>query len=145
MSHLRQILAKTNYSLQAINRIYFTSPPGGQTGIRVSLAFLATCQVLNPKIKIYHLNTLLFQAGTEKCISLLTIDRQASKYHLAVYQNQECLLAEQIVQQKDLEKIREKFPNFPTLKDFQGVDFLTNFQKLRGSFVPLKKIEEINY
>ena len=136
---------KTNRSLKEIKEIYFTSSPGGQTGIRVSLTFLATCQVLNPKIKIHHLNTLLFQAGAGKCISLLTIDSRASKYHVAVYQNKECLLTEQIVQQADLEKIKEKFPNFLILKDFQGVDFLTNFQKLKGDFIPLKNIEEINY
>jgi tRNA threonylcarbamoyladenosine biosynthesis protein TsaB len=139
LSHLRQILGKTGYSLKEIKEIYFTSSPGGQTGIRVSLTFLATCQVLNPKIKIYHLNTLLLQAGADKCISLLTIDNQATKYHIAVYQNKECLLADQIVRQESLEKIIERFPDFLVLKDFQGIDFLTNFQKLKGEFVPLKK------
>src|SRR5947209_87155 len=87
LSHLQQILENTNHSLKEISEIYFTSTPGGQTGIRVSLAFLATLQVLNPKIRFYHTDTLLLQAGADNCISLLTIDSRESKYHTAVYQN----------------------------------------------------------
>jgi len=144
LPHLRQILTQTNHSLKEINEIYFTSIPSGQTGLRVSLTFLSTCQVLNPQIKIYHINTLLLQAGRESCLSLLTIDSRASKHHLAVYQNKECLLVNQIVRQAELANIREKFPNFLILQDFRQVDFLTNFQKLKSEFVPLKKVEEIN-
>src|SRR5215207_8145109 len=61
--YLQQILTKTNHSLKEIREIYFTSAPGGQTGIRISLAFIGTLQVLNPQIKLYHINTLLLQAG----------------------------------------------------------------------------------
>ena len=144
LTHLQQILAKTNHVLKEVKEIYFTSQPSGQTGLRVSLAFLATCQVLNPQIKIYHLDTLLLQAGTDNCISLLTINSQGNKYHVAVYQNKKCLLTRQIIYQEELEKIKKKFPNFLILKDFEGVDFLTNFQKLKNDFGLLKKIEEIN-
>ena|SRR5437763_831496 len=145
LSHLQQILTQTNHSLKELNEIYFTSTPGGQTGIRVALAFLITHQVLNSKVKLYHIDTLLLQAGTENCLSLLTIDRRVSKYYVAVYQNKECLLTSQIVRQEDLKKVVKKFPNFLILKDFREVDFLTNFQKLKGNFFPLKNIAEINY
>jgi len=145
LSHLRQILAKTNHSLKEINKIYFTSLPGGQTGIRVSLAFLSTLQVLNSKVELFHINTLLLQAQTDSCISLLTIDSRASKYHVAVYQNKKCLLESKIIRREELEKIVDKFPNFLVLKDLQRVDFLNNFQKLKDDFIQLKKIEEINY
>ena len=144
LTHLQQILTKTNHTLKEIKEIYFTSQPSGQTGLRVSLAFLTTCQVLNPQIKIYHLDTLLLQAGTGNCISLLTINSQGNKYHVAVYQNKKCLLNRQIIYQEKLEKIKKTFNNFSILKDFEGVNFLTNFQKLKNDFGLLKKIEEIN-
>jgi len=144
LTHLQQILVKINRALKEVKEIYFTSQPSGQTGLRVSLAFLATCQVLNPQIKIYHLNTLLLQAGTSNCLSLLTINSQGSKYHAAVYQNKKCLLTNQTICQTELEKIKKEFPNFLILMDFKGVDFLTNFQKLKNDFVLLRKIEEIN-
>src|SRR2546423_7463789 len=59
LSHLRQILTHTKHTLKEIKEIYFTSTPSGQTGLRVALAFLSTLQVLNPKVKFYHINTLL--------------------------------------------------------------------------------------
>lgn len=144
-SHLGQSLKQINCSLKDISEVYFTSQPSGQTGLRVSLSFLSTLQVLNPQIKIYHINTSLLQSGNSNCISLLTIDSQGNKYHLAVYQNKKCLLKDKVVSKEELEKIRAEFPNFLILKNFFEVDFLTNFQKLKGDFVLLDKIEEINY
>ncbi|CAI2183300.1 1149_t:CDS:2 [Funneliformis geosporum] len=144
-THLQQILSQTNHTLKEIKEVYFTSHPSGQTGLRVGLAFLATCQALNSQIKIYHLDSLLFQmGGIGNFISLLTINSQGDKYHVATYQNKKCLLTSQIVYQAELEKIKEKFTNFLILKDFEEVDFLTNFQKLKNDFRLLKKIEEIN-
>jgi tRNA A37 threonylcarbamoyladenosine modification protein TsaB len=145
LSHLQQICEKVNCSLKEIEEIYFTSQPSGQTGLRISLAFLATYQILNPQVKLYHINTLLLQAGDKNCLSLLTIDSRESKHYLAVYQNKKCLLETQIIQQKDLEKLSKNFPDFLILKDFQSIDFLTNFQKLKNYFILIKKIEEINY
>lgn len=145
LSHLQQILEKSNCSLKEIGEVYFTSMPSGQTGLRVGLTFLVTLQVLNPKIKFYHINALLLQAGTDNCLSLLTIDRRASKYYSAVYQNKKCLVTNEILLEKDLEKLKEKFPNFLCKEDFQDINFLTNFQKLKSDFVLLKRIEEIDY
>lgn len=143
--YLQQILAKTNHNLKKIKAIYFTSTPSGQTGIRVALAFLSTLQILNPEVKLYHINTLLLQARTENCISLLTINSRGNKYHAAVFQNKKCLLENQIISQGELEKILRKFPDFSCKKDCQNIDFLTNFRELKDNFVRLNKIEEINY
>ena len=145
LPYLQQICEKTNCSLKELNKIYFTSQPSGQTGLRISLAFLATYQILNPRVKLYHINTLLLQAGNGNCLSLLTIDARESKHYLAVYQNKKCLLATQTVERKDLEKLTKKFPDFLILKDFQGVNFLTNFQKLKSDFILINQIEEIDY
>jgi len=145
LPHLRQILEKNNRSLKEISEIYFTSTPSGQTGLRVSLAFISTLQVLNPKVKLYHIDTLLLQTGTKNCISLLTIDSRSSKYYVAVFQNKKRLLTSQIVRVEELEKIIKKFSNFSCQKDCQNIDFLANFQKLKGDFLSLKKVEEISY
>lgn len=74
LTHLKTILKQINRSLTELEEVYFTSFPSGQTGLRVSLTFLATLQVLKPKIKLYHINTLQLQAGSDDCLSLLTFD-----------------------------------------------------------------------
>ena len=144
LSQLQQILEKSNCSLQDLNEIYFTSNPSGQTGLRVTLSFLATLQILNLKIKLFYIDTLLLQAGNDNCVSLLTIDSRGSKYYGEVYQEKECLLKTQIILKENLAKLTEKFPNFLIRKDFGGIDFLANFQKLKNNFVLLEKIEEID-
>ncbi|WP_147411340.1 hypothetical protein [endosymbiont GvMRE of Glomus versiforme] len=145
LSYLQQVLEKTKYFLKEINKIYFTSLPSGQTGIRISLSFLATLQVVNPEIKFYHINALLLQSGIESCISLLSIDRGENKYHVSIYKNKKCLLEEKIIYQKELEEVVKHFPDFSILKNFQKVDFLKNFQKLKKYFVLLNNVEEIDY
>src|SRR4051794_33145353 len=143
---LRKILKKTKYSLVDIEKVYFTSLPGSQTGYRISLAFGLTLQVLNPEVELYHLNSLLFQAGEGKAISLISIDLKKTKYHIAVYQKTKCLFEPQIVENIELVKIQKKFPNYLVYEDFylkasdntsqisQLINFRFNFQKLLPNF-----------
>ncbi|CAG8488555.1 13769_t:CDS:2 [Gigaspora margarita] len=142
-NYLRQICEKYRCPLANINQIYFTSTPGGQTGLRVSLAFLATLQVLNPQIKIYHINALLLQAGNERCLSLLTIDRQARKYHSAVYQEQKNLAPSSLINKEQLDELAQQFPHFSIFQDFTGIDLLTRFQQLKDSFLSAEKIADV--
>lgn len=142
--HLQRLLAECHYSLRAVGKVYFTSLPSGQTGLRISLAFLATLQVLNPCVKIYQLNTLLLQAGDANCLSLLTIDKQASKYYVAVYQEKKPLFTTRIISKENLRKLSQGFADFPLYQDFHQTDFLVNFQKLKNDFVLLRKIKEIS-
>ena len=94
---LKQILAKTNHSLKDIKEIYFTSLPGSQVGYRISLSFVLVLKVLNPQIKCYHLDSLLFQVGKKKAISLISIDQRKTKYHFAIYQASKCLIEPKII------------------------------------------------
>ncbi|CAG8779878.1 29388_t:CDS:2, partial [Racocetra persica] len=136
------ICEKCRCPLTDIKKVYFTSSPSGQTGLRVSLAFLATLQVLNPHVKIYHINTLLLQAGTDNGLSLLTIDSRERKYHLAIYQKKKCLLAPQIISRENLIQFQQQFPDFPVRKDFRETDLLANFQKLKKDFVLIQNIQD---
>src|SRR5947207_5110986 len=99
---LQRMLKKTKYSLSDIEKIYFTSLPGSQTGYRISLAFGLTLQVLNPGVKLYSLNSLLFQVGKHKAISLISIDLKKTKYHVAVYQKTKCLLESRVIESIEL-------------------------------------------
>lgn len=150
---LQQILGETGYSLKDITEIYFTDLPGSQTGQRISLAFVLTLQVLNPSVKIYHLNSLLFQVGEDKAISLISLDLKKTKYHLAVYQKTKCLIEPRLVEKEELVKIQKQFSNYAIYEDFclvksleleqkntpldlisPPINFLVNFQKLFSQF-----------
>jgi tRNA A37 threonylcarbamoyladenosine modification protein TsaB len=144
---LQQILTKTAYSLKDVKEIYFTDLPGSQTGQRISLAFVLTLQVLNPPIKIYYLNSLLFQAGESRAISLISIDLKKTKYHVAVYQATKCLIEPKEidlnVNRQELNQIHQQFSNYLVYEDFhqivndetrRPINFLINFQKMLPYF-----------
>ncbi|RHZ36831.1 hypothetical protein [endosymbiont GvMRE of Glomus versiforme] len=149
---LRKILAKTNHSLKKIEEVYFTSLPGSQAGYRISLAFVLTLQVLNPQVKIYHLNSLLFQVGKKRAISLISIDQKKTKYYVAVYQATKCLVEKKVVNPVELAQIQRHFFYYLVYEDFhqkpdQGltnlpskkIKFLVNFRQLLPHFQLLEK------
>ena len=147
-SALQQILTETGHPLKDIEEVYFTDLPGGQTGQRISLSFVLTLQVLNSRIKIYHLNSLLFQAGEDKAISLISIDLKKTKHYLAVYQKTKCIIEPRMIENEELTKTKKQFSNYIIYEDFcqilypelgqtnnesnyaYPINFLVNFQKL---------------
>ncbi|RHZ37110.1 hypothetical protein [endosymbiont GvMRE of Glomus versiforme] len=149
---LRKILAKTNHSLKKIEEVYFTSLPGSQTGYRISLAFVLTLQLLNPRVKIYYLNSLLFQVGKKKAISLISIDQKKTKYYIAVCETTKCLIEPKMVEQQALIQIKRQFSNYLIYEDFhqksnqnltnllpKKVRFLANFRQMLLYFQLLKE------
>jgi tRNA threonylcarbamoyladenosine biosynthesis protein TsaB len=153
---LRQTLAKNGCSLQDIEEVYFTSSPGSQTGHRISLAFGLTFQILNPKVRIYHLNSLFFQAAKDKTISLISIDQKKTKYRCAVYQDAQCLVEPRAIKKLEISQIQKQFPNYHIYEDFyqknnskldnsspKKINFLANFRQLLPYFQLLKNKEFI--
>jgi len=154
---LRKVLANTNHSLKEIEEVYFTSLPGSQVGYRISLSFVLVLQVLNPQIKCCHLNSLLFQAGKNKAISLISIDQKKTKHHCAVYQATKCLIEPKIIdlntnQRQELAQIKKQFSDYFIYEDFfqildqdfthfppRKISFLTNFRQMFPYFQLLSK------
>jgi len=141
--YLKEVLAISKISLSQIKEVYFTSSPGGQTGIRISLAFIATWQTINCSLDIYYINSLLFQAEKENVISLLTIDSKANKFHVAVYQDKKCLLTPKIISKEELEQLKKKFISFNIFQDFSQVKFLKIFFLSKNYFQKLKNVNEL--
>ena len=145
---LREILARANCSLAQIEQVFFTSLPGSQTGYRISLAFVFTLQVLNPKIKFYHLNSLLFQAGKAKAISLINFDQKKTKCYGAVFQATKCLVKPKLMGSLEVQKKliqNKRFSHYLICQDFyqisqngkkRKVNFLAKFHQLIAHFGP---------
>lgn len=144
ITHLQQLLSKNDYTLPEVEYIYFTSYPGGCTGIRVSIAFITTYQTLNDKVKLFHINTLFFQANNNDCISLLTLDSRASKYYSAVYQDKKEIEKLAIIDKEKIKTLSQSFPNFVLRNDLISTDFLTCFDQLKKDFIYLNNIEQLN-
>jgi tRNA A37 threonylcarbamoyladenosine modification protein TsaB len=123
LTYLKKVLSYHNHSLPSLEKIYFTSNPSNKTGLKVSLTFILTIQILNPQVKIYHIDTLLLQAGESNCISILTIDRQEKRFYFSVYKKRKKLLSPIITNHENLKKLIQEFSSFPVKKDFYRTNF----------------------
>lgn len=120
-----EILNKLNISLKEIDEIIITNGPGSYTGIRVAITFAKTLSVLNPKIKIYVINSLLLQAGLKKTISI--ISGYNNKSFLAVYDQGQEIISTQLVTRDAKEGIIKDLQDYSIVNDYQGVDIVANF------------------
>lgn len=141
IGYLKEALKKSCCDLTEIKKIYFSSGPGSQTGIRLSLVFISTLKTLNPNIKIFHLNTLLLQAGEQTCLSILNLDNSGRLWHIARYHDKKEIFSPQIKTKEEIEKIKKEFPFLTIKKNLEKLDFLNQFQKLEKDFLPLNDQE----
>lgn len=134
LEHLEKILNSQKKELSKITKIYFSSWPGGLSAARVGFVFVTILKALNPKIKIYHINTLLLQSGGEDCISLLSIDKKKKKYFFMSFKKNRENVPLQIKNKEEIEKEKKKNPNTKILLNFENQKILSLFEKLKKTF-----------
>jgi tRNA A37 threonylcarbamoyladenosine modification protein TsaB len=147
VDNLRNVCDDAKIKLKEVTKIFFTSNPSNQTGLRISLTFVSTLQVINPEVEFYQIDTLLLQSGLDDCISLLSLNIQESKYHAKIF-HQGILNSPsktKIIDLEELEETKSLFPNLSIKKNLLNIDFLDNFNKLKNHFQVLKDIKEIEY
>lgn len=142
-TRLSVLLSRTKKELAELERVYFTSGPGKQSGIRISLSFVLGLSILNPRIAFYHLNTLQLQAGQENCLSALSLDKKKTKMYLAVYEKQEAKTEQLVVGEEEIRLLREKHPSFVLLSDFEGIDFWERMVTQKEQFHRLLSIKSL--
>lgn len=136
-----EILKKLNLSLKEINEVTITNGPGSYTGIRVAITFAKTLAVLNPKIKIFVINSLLLQAGLKKVISV--ISGYNEKSYLAVYDQGKEIITTQLVSEDAKKGIINDLQGYQVVSDFEDVDIIANFLVLQEQAKAITKLEEL--
>lgn len=139
---IHEMLKKLNISLKDIFEVMITNGPGSYTGVRVAITFVKTLSVLNPKIKIFVINSLLLQAGLGKTISILS--GYNNKSYLAVYNQGEEIITIQLVSEEAKEGIINDLKGFNVINDFKGVDIIANFLALQIKAKKINNIEELH-
>lgn len=138
---IHEILENNAISLPEIDEIMITNGPGSYTGVRVSITFVKTLSVLNPRIKIFVINSLLLQAGLEKAISILS--GYNNKSYLAVYDQGTEIITTQLVSEEAKDGIINDLKGFAVLSDFKGVNIIANFLLLQSKAKKINKIEDL--
>ena len=140
--HLRMILESCSLSLKEIDQIYTTGKPSNDTGLRVSSAFLSTLKTLKKDLKIYYIDTLIFQALEFKnCLSGLEIGK-GEKINLLI-KSEEKVIFNKICSKEELKEKKEENPKQVFLKNLEKVNFARNFKNNWKEFKLLKNIKEL--
>ena len=132
---IREIFTSASFSIKDLDKIFFLTGPGGQTGERVSFSFVIGSLLSSSMVKVFSMDSLTFQAAASKeCLSVISTGEGSKKYYFTVYQNGGVLFRKEKVEEEELKKVREMFPNLPVLADFGGINFLHNFFLCKKEF-----------
>ncbi|ATZ21733.1 tRNA (adenosine(37)-N6)-threonylcarbamoyltransferase complex dimerization subunit type 1 TsaB [Mesoplasma tabanidae] len=141
LSTITMLLSKNNLKIKDIKEFYLTNGPGSYTGVRVGLTIVKTLKTLNNQIKVYLINSLAFQASNDKAISIL--DARGNKYYIGVYEKQNALIKETVVNLEELEEIKNTYKSFIIKQDNESLDYIETFNLLENKFTLVNEIEKI--
>lgn len=141
MDKIVWLLNKHNLKLKDIKNFYVTQGPGSYTGVRVGLTIVKTLKILNEEINVYLINSLTFQAGIQKAISLL--DARSNKSYCGIYDNQKIIKEPFLLDNTDLSKLENKYKNFKIISNYENIDFKKNVITLINNFQKVKNTSEI--
>ncbi|WP_374696602.1 tRNA (adenosine(37)-N6)-threonylcarbamoyltransferase complex dimerization subunit type 1 TsaB [Spiroplasma endosymbiont of Polydrusus formosus] len=132
LSTIMKLLSEHKLKLQDINNFYLTSGPGSYTGVRIPMTIVKTIKVINSVVKVYTINTLIYQAGLDNVIS--TLDARGEKYYFAVVSNGTEVIPSQLLDYETCLDIIKQFPGYEFRCDLQIVDLGQNYLALKKHF-----------
>ncbi|UWD34726.1 tRNA (adenosine(37)-N6)-threonylcarbamoyltransferase complex dimerization subunit type 1 TsaB [Mycoplasma cottewii] len=138
---LKEFLTNNNLTIKDIDSFYLTKGPGSYTGVRVGLTIVKTIKVLNNNIKVYLIDSLMFQSGKNKAISIL--DARGHKYYFAVYDQFKILENVQLIEADRLDFYIKKYKDFKLVKDYE-IDFANTYLETKEMFELVDDINSIN-
>ena len=121
---IQALLKKNKVDKSKINAVFLLTGPGSFTGCRVGF-IIAMTWVSIYKVKLYIMNSLLFQTSKGSGISI--IDAKSNKKFIAIYEKYNEKFSPAIVPNSEVENIISKFNNLNKYENYKNVNF---FKKL---------------
>lgn len=141
LKSINELLDKNSISLKNIAEVKLVIGPGSYTGVRVSITFAKTLKALNHDLKIYAINSLLFQSANKKVVSI--ISGYNNKNYLAVYDFNKEIISPQLVNEAAKMGIISDLKDYNVVEDYKNIDFLENFLSLQDNFVYINNIDDL--
>ncbi|WP_424526093.1 tRNA (adenosine(37)-N6)-threonylcarbamoyltransferase complex dimerization subunit type 1 TsaB [Spiroplasma endosymbiont of Glossina fuscipes fuscipes] len=129
---INKLLATYNLQLKDVNHFYLTVGPGSYTGIRIPMTIVKTIKIINPVVKVFVINTLLYQAGLDNVVSML--DARGGQRYFAVISNGQEVIPSQVIDYETCLEISKQFPGYQFRCDLQDINPVQNYQLLKNHF-----------
>lgn len=136
-----KMLTKNALDWFKIKKLYLSIGPGSYTGIRVAITICKIMKVINDGLAVFVTNSLLLQAGNEQVISIITAT--SKEFYVAVYDNLQPLVLEQVVNDSNLLLIKKQWSNFTIVKDYHQVDAVANFLQIKQTCKKIRNVDDL--
>lgn len=120
LTHLDELLKKHSWEILNVDEMVITIGPGSYTGQRVALTIAKTLAAIS-KIKIKVVSSLHGYVGNGKAISV--IDARSRKIFVGVYQDNQAVIADQIMLIDDFDEFKKKYEDFDVVGDSDIVGY----------------------
>lgn len=134
MEKINIMFKKNGIKWNDILAIYTTSGPGSYTGVRVGLTIAKTIKIINQQIKVYVINSLLYQIGNLSGISAL--DARNNQSYIANFKICKQIGDVQIVNNDEIDKSKLVVLNY------NKINYVNNFLILKNYFIEIKNIND---
>ncbi len=141
VEYLFDFLRSNNINLNEIKSIYFTIGPGSFMGLRTSLTTIKTIKFCYPNIHLMSINTLYFLSKKGKSIPKIEFGK--NKSYFTVFNNQNILIEEQIVDNETFNEIITNFKDYKIVNSFFNIDLETHFFDHIKNFKLIESISDI--
>lgn len=139
IEEISKLLNKNNLKLKDINNFYTTYGPGSYTGVRVGLTIVKTIKIINPKVKVFVINSLLFQAGSDHLLSML--DARSNRFYVAECKNKKIISKIKILDCNDKNILESKLKK---IINYKNINYLKKFNVLQKTFLEIKDFNNFN-
>lgn len=118
LTYLDKMLKKNNVNILDVDEMVITIGPGSYTGQRVALTIAKTLAAIS-KIKVKAVSSLHAYTGENKGISV--IDARSKKVFVGVYDNNQKVIADQIMLIDEFETFKKQYAGYPVFGDSEIV------------------------
>ena len=128
---LDKLLTKHNVSRSDIKDIFVANGPGSYTGVRIAVTIaktISTC--LN--VDIYPVSSLQILKDGDKP-SICLINARSKRSYVGVYQNEKCLLEDQIMTNEEVLRYIAKHPDYSICGDTAYLSMQSDVFTICGS------------
>ncbi|AGM25275.1 tRNA (adenosine(37)-N6)-threonylcarbamoyltransferase complex dimerization subunit type 1 TsaB [Spiroplasma chrysopicola] len=138
---IKKLLDEQHLKLKDLTALYLTMGPGSYTGIRVPITIAKILKTINPDFKVYTINSLLYQAGLDNCISM--IDAKGGQFYFAIYQNGQEIIPIQLLTLENCREISQQFSGYEIREDLLEFDYLNNYLNLKPYFILNETVDDL--